>query len=113
MNLDLPLPLIQKGEQEQKKKKDLLLYNIHRCETFNSLVRTRNIFGNKQAPSRDIAQGFSVLEHLRFICAGGSFTLDGKEKYDCISYSCAWLTNVDGMKDLWCSSTVWLLSTQI
>ena len=22
-------------------------------------------------------------------------------------------TNVDGMKDLWCSSTVWLLSTQI
>ena len=21
-------------------------------------------------------------------------------------------TNVDGMKDLWCSSTVWLLSTQ-
>ena len=24
-----------------------------------------------------------------------------------------WLTNVDGMKDLWCSSTVRLLSTQI
>ena len=23
------------------------------------------------------------------------------------------VTNVDGMKDLWCSSTVWLLSTQI
>ena len=23
------------------------------------------------------------------------------------------LTNKDGMKDLWCSSTVWLLSTQI
>ena len=22
-------------------------------------------------------------------------------------------TNIDGMKDLWCSSTVWLLSTQI
>ena len=22
-------------------------------------------------------------------------------------------TNVDGMKDLWCSSTIWLLSTQI
>ena len=25
----------------------------------------------------------------------------------------AWLTNVDGMKDLWCSSTIQLLSTQI
>ena len=27
--------------------------------------------------------------------------------------SFSWLTNVDEMKDLWCSSTVWLLSTQI
>ena len=25
-------------------------------------------------------------------------------------FSFSWLTNVDGMKDLWCSSTVWLLS---
>ena len=24
--------------------------------------------------------------------------------------SSGWLTNVDGMKDLWCSSTIWLLS---
>ena len=30
-----------------------------------------------------------------------------------LSLPCSWLTNVDGMKDLWCSSTVWLLSTQI
>ena len=28
-------------------------------------------------------------------------------------FSSSWLTNVDGMKDLWCSSTVQLLSTQI
>ena len=28
-------------------------------------------------------------------------------------FSSGWLTNVDGMKDLWCSSTVRLLSTQI
>ena len=28
-------------------------------------------------------------------------------------FSSSWLTNVDGMKDLWCSSTVRLLSTQI
>ena len=28
--------------------------------------------------------------------------------------SFSWLTNVDGMReDLWCSSTVWLLSTQM
>ena len=27
--------------------------------------------------------------------------------------SSSWLTNADGMKDLWCSSTVWLLSTDI
>ena len=61
----------------------VLNHNIeyNRYETFNSLIRTRNIFGNKQAPSRDIAQGFGVLEHLRFICAGGSFTFDGKERY--------------------------------
>ena len=28
-------------------------------------------------------------------------------------FSSSWLNNVDGMKDLWCSSTAWLLSTQI
>ena len=28
-------------------------------------------------------------------------------------FTSSWLTDVDGMKDLWCSSTVWLLSTQI
>ena len=30
-----------------------------------------------------------------------------------IFLSSSWLTNVDGMKDLWCSSAVRLLSTQI
>ena len=28
-------------------------------------------------------------------------------------FSSSWLTNVDRMKDLWCSSTAWLLSAQI
>ena len=28
-------------------------------------------------------------------------------------FSSSWLTNADGMKDLWCSSTAQLLSTQI
>ena len=27
-----------------------------------------------------IAQGFAVLQHLRFVCSGGS--VDGKSKYD-------------------------------
>ena len=38
-----------------------------------------HIFGNIQAPSRDVTQGFSVFEHLQYICADGSFTLDGKK----------------------------------
>ena len=42
-----------------------MLNNNDESKTFNSLIRTRNIFGNKQAPSRDIAQGFGILEHLR------------------------------------------------
>ena len=54
----------------------------YRCETFNSLIRTRNIFGNKQAPSRDIAHGFAVLEHLRFVCSGGLLSMDGRERLD-------------------------------
>ncbi|KAL5516700.1 hypothetical protein EMCRGX_G002103 [Ephydatia muelleri] len=33
----------------------------------------QNIFGNKQAPSRDIAAHFSMIEHLRFVCEGGFY----------------------------------------
>ena len=44
-----------------------------RCETYNSLIRARNVYGNRLAPSRDIAHGFALIEHLRFICAVGSF----------------------------------------
>lgn len=44
----------------------------HRCESYNSVIRAKNIFGNRLAPSRDIACGFAILEHLRFICSGGS-----------------------------------------
>ena len=42
-----------------------------RCETFNSFIRVQNIFGNKGAPSRDIACHFATIEHLRYICDGG------------------------------------------
>lgn len=48
-------------------------FSAERCESFNSFVRLQNIFSNKQAPSRDIAKHFSVLEHLRYICQGGYY----------------------------------------
>ena len=50
-----------------------------RCEAFNSLLRTRNVFANRLAPSRDIARGFEVLENLRCLC-GGSLN-DGNKRY--------------------------------
>ncbi len=42
-----------------------------RCESFNSIMREYNIHGNKQAPSRDIANRFAITEHLQFLCHGG------------------------------------------
>lgn len=47
-----------------------ILYNL-RFESLNSRVRTFNVFSNRQAPSRDIAGHFSVLQHLRFLCHDG------------------------------------------
>ena len=52
----------------RKKHKNFII--MHRCESFNSLMRARNIFANRLAPSRDIAKGFEVLETLRSVCAG-------------------------------------------
>eukprot|EP00731_Ephydatia_muelleri_P007439 Em0003g1687a len=57
-----------------------------RPESFNSNVRIQNIFGNKQAPSRDIAAHFSVIEHLRFVCEGGCYN-DQMERSTCLYYS--------------------------
>ena len=42
-----------------------------RCESFNSVLRTHNVYANRAAPSRDIATTFAIQEQLRFICAGG------------------------------------------
>eukprot|EP00731_Ephydatia_muelleri_P010651 Em0005g1237a len=39
-------------------------YNTERCEAFNSLVRCQNVHSNRHNPSRDIAVGFSVREHM-------------------------------------------------
>lgn len=46
-------------------------YSTERYESFNGFMRAQNIYGNRQAPSRDIAKNFAVLEHLKFICSDG------------------------------------------
>ena len=48
----------------------IIIFLNGRCESFNSLIRTTNIFSNKQAPSRDIATHFSIKEALRYITSG-------------------------------------------
>ena len=35
--------------------------------SLNSIMRAKNIFGNKQAPSRDIAINLAVLEYLHVL----------------------------------------------
>ncbi len=44
-----------------------------RCEMFNGLLRTYNLHGNRNAPSRDVTTRFAVVEHLHFLCHGCSF----------------------------------------
>ena len=53
---------------------------VCRCESFNGLMRTQNIYSNKHAPSRDIAHAFNIVQGLRFICKGGT-TFPGGRKY--------------------------------
>ena len=53
---------------------------ISRFETFNSFIRTHNIYGNKGAPSYDIACRFAALEQLRHNGEGGYF-MNG-QRYD-------------------------------
>ena len=40
-----------------------LIPNSCRCESFNSILRTYNIYANRGAPSRDIANSFAVMDH--------------------------------------------------
>eukprot|EP00731_Ephydatia_muelleri_P011754 Em0006g648a len=47
-----------------------LAYNTERCESFNSIIRAKNIFSNKHSPSKDIATNFGVEESIRNICSG-------------------------------------------
>ena len=39
--------------------------------SIHAVLRTHNIYGNRAAPSRDIATTFAIQEQLRFICSGG------------------------------------------
>ena len=48
-----------------------IIYIYTRCESFNSRMRTYNIYGNKAALSRDIAMSFAVAEHLKYMASGG------------------------------------------
>lgn len=47
-------------------------FSAERFESFNSNIRMFNVFGNRLAPSRDIAKRFCILQHLRHICHGGN-----------------------------------------
>jgi len=48
-----------------------MIHNPCRCESFNGILRSYNVYGNRRASSRDIATWFAVVEQLRFICSGG------------------------------------------
>ncbi|KAL5496914.1 hypothetical protein EMCRGX_G013291 [Ephydatia muelleri] len=45
----------------------------------------KNIYGNKLAPSRDIANHFAVVDHIRYICEGGLFTQMNNVPVGCAS----------------------------
>ncbi len=70
----------------RKKHKNFII--MHRCESFNSLMRARNIFANRLAPSRDIAKGFEVLETLRSVCAGSDTRYSNRKMSTIGSYCC-------------------------
>ena len=52
-----------------------LLFFKFRCESFNSIVRSYNVYSNHQAPSRDIAIRFGRVSYLLHLCStDDSFT---------------------------------------
>ncbi|KAL5488729.1 hypothetical protein EMCRGX_G017714 [Ephydatia muelleri] len=46
-------------------------FNTERCESYNGVIRSHNIYANKHAPSKDIANSFAIQESIRFFCSGG------------------------------------------
>ena len=53
----------------------LLIHYFYTCryETFNSILRAQNLFGNRQAPNKDIAQNFATMQYLHHIASGGHY----------------------------------------
>eukprot|EP00731_Ephydatia_muelleri_P038418 Em0755g1a len=47
-----------------------LAYNTERCESFNPIIRAKNIFSNKHSPSKYIATNFGAEDSIRNICSG-------------------------------------------
>eukprot|EP00731_Ephydatia_muelleri_P021977 Em0014g568a len=61
-------------------------------------VHLQNIYGNKQAPSRDIAKHFATVEHLCYICGGGLFNSnesmdDNVQEYRAVVSNCSELVH--------------------
>ncbi|KAL5505895.1 hypothetical protein EMCRGX_G007436 [Ephydatia muelleri] len=50
-------------------------FNSERCESYNDVIRSHNIYANKHAPSKDIANSFAIQESIRFFCSGGHLDL--------------------------------------
>ena len=47
------------------------IYFVYRFEAMNSFLRAQNVYSNRRAPSRDIAQSFATISDVRYICSGG------------------------------------------
>jgi hypothetical protein len=48
-----------------------ILFATEGFESFNAVIRAKSIHSNRQAPSRDIAQGFAQGSRIRHILSGG------------------------------------------
>eukprot|EP00731_Ephydatia_muelleri_P009853 Em0005g439a len=48
-------------------------FNTERCESYNSVIRSRNVYSNRQAPSKDIATAFAIQESIRFTFSGSCY----------------------------------------
>ena len=44
----------------------------HRCDSLNSILRAFNVYGNRQAPSRDIGRAFATLFVLQTLASSES-----------------------------------------
>ena len=50
-----------------------ILYGTYCVSGVNSVIRSRNVYSNRQAPSKDIATAFAVQESIRFTFSGSCY----------------------------------------